>query len=760
MWREPWNIFHFIGHGRFDERSDEGYITLVNEEGRAAELRAAELVRLLADYPSLRLVLLNSCEGARSGGRSIFSSTAATLVRRGIPAVLAMQYEISDRAATEFARVFYRALAYGMSVDEAVVEARQAICLAVTNTVEWGTPVLYSRCDDGVLFEMTKTPQRVTSLPKDVKPLPAVDVEQEQRLERLYLDGLDAYWVEEWDQAQRSFQAIVDQKPDYQDAAARLREVKRQRLYAQAQTALKDKDWSGALSTLEKLVDEAPEFRDAANLLETTRKQAQLAGLYAEAQQLHRAGRWQAVVSIFAQIAALEPDYRDPKGLLAAAQREIEAEECQMEVHDLYRRAGLAVNSGQWPEARELLCQVQDQEPGYRETERLLARAEAEIEREKRVPSSDPRFAEPKVAVQAQAEIDGEGALLRERIWPKWRLSWQVLLAIGSLALIAIIVITGAIVWPIITATPMPTITPEPDETVVSVVSPNPPAGATRVWEKDDSVMVYVPAGSFMMGNTAEDIDAFLAECIACEPPFGDEKPRHEVILDAFWIDRTEVTNGQYRRCVEAGECSPPSPPHEDCDPEDCPSHWFLESHGPDSYYGSPDFDDYPVVYVNWDQARAYCAWAGKRLPTEAEWEKAARGTEERVYPWGNTFDGTIVNFCDVNCTFDWKADEWNDNYADTALVGSYGGGVSPYGALDMAGNVIEWTSSRYQSYPYQADDGREDLENSGEVLRVLRGGSWFGTKWHARAAIRHRTGHIRPDAHVGFRCACSDSEP
>ena len=154
----PWHIFHFIGHGGFDPNTDEGLIALKDDEGRAQYLSATHLGRLLVDHRTLRLVVLNSCEGARGSEKDIFSSTASILVRRGIPAVLAMQYEITDRAAIELSRAFYEALADSLPVDTAVSEARKAISLGVANTVEWGTPVLYMRSPDGILFDLTQKP--------------------------------------------------------------------------------------------------------------------------------------------------------------------------------------------------------------------------------------------------------------------------------------------------------------------------------------------------------------------------------------------------------------------------------------------------------------------------------------------------------------------------------------------------------------------------------------------------------------------------
>ncbi len=150
----PWHIFHFIGHGGFDPASDEGLLALCNDQGKTSILTATQLGRLLADHRSLRLALLNACEGGRGDQRDLFSSTAATLARRGIPAVLAMQYEISDKAAIECTRTFYETIASGMPVDAAVAEARKAISLGVSNTLEWGTPVLYMRSADGALFDM------------------------------------------------------------------------------------------------------------------------------------------------------------------------------------------------------------------------------------------------------------------------------------------------------------------------------------------------------------------------------------------------------------------------------------------------------------------------------------------------------------------------------------------------------------------------------------------------------------------------------
>lgn len=154
MQRGPWHIFHFIGHGGFNPRTDEGVLALANEEGKTRLLSATELGRLLASHRFLRLAVLNACEGAKGSQQDVFSSSAAMLARRGIPAVLAMQYEITDTAAIECTRAFYEALASGNPVDGAVAQARTAISVAMSNSLEWGTPVLYLRAADGTLFDL------------------------------------------------------------------------------------------------------------------------------------------------------------------------------------------------------------------------------------------------------------------------------------------------------------------------------------------------------------------------------------------------------------------------------------------------------------------------------------------------------------------------------------------------------------------------------------------------------------------------------
>ncbi|MCI0691139.1 SUMF1/EgtB/PvdO family nonheme iron enzyme [candidate division KSB1 bacterium] len=208
----PWHIFHFIGHGAFDRNAGEGLIFLEDEEGASHRLTATQLGRLLADHPSLRLALLNACEGARGNERDIFSSTGSILVRRGLPAVLAMQYEITDRAAVEFSRSFYEALAENMPVDAAVVEARKAISLAVNNTVEWGTPVLYMRAQDGKVFDMESAKVAAPRLPK-LPPVPK-ETEEEKLYAKFKNEGDALFGQGKYIEAKLKYANALAQKPD------------------------------------------------------------------------------------------------------------------------------------------------------------------------------------------------------------------------------------------------------------------------------------------------------------------------------------------------------------------------------------------------------------------------------------------------------------------------------------------------------------------------------------------------------------------
>lgn len=261
-------------------------------------------------------------------------------------------------------------------------------------------------------------------------------------------------------------------------------------------------------------------------------------------------------------------------------------------------------------------------------------------------------------------------------------------------------------------------------------------------------VMLYVPGGEFQMGTDDDQMRISLkvcgvtasrmfgpgSRCLSSE--FADETPAHPVELDGFWIDRTEVTNAQYRECVSAGACRPPVE---------------SGSYSRESYYGDAAFDNYPVVWVGWQQAVDYCAWVGARLPTEAEWEYAARGPEGFLYPWGDAFDGTRLNYCDANCDLGPSDPSIDDGYPDTAPVGSYPSGASWCGALDLAGNVREWVADWFG--PYYGRQANPHGPRSGDMI-VSRGGSWLDPPENVRSTKRGRNTTDFAIYKLGIRCA------
>jgi len=215
------------------------------------------------------------------------------------------------------------------------------------------------------------------------------------------------------------------------------------------------------------------------------------------------------------------------------------------------------------------------------------------------------------------------------------------------------------------------------------------------------SEMVRVPAGEFRMGREGRD---------------PDEGPTHKVYLDEYLIDKYEVSNAEYAKCVRAGKCVP------------------------NQKYGGFTNPAQPVVGVDWEQADKYCKWAGKQLPTEAQWEKAAKGTDGRTYPWGENIDCSKANYRDCKT-------------GKTKPVGSYPSGISPYGAMDMAGNVWEWTADWYHSKYYEKSPDHNPTGPESGKYRVLRGGGWGSYPTDLRTTYRYRTVPTVRSNLFGFRC-------
>lgn len=271
------------------------------------------------------------------------------------------------------------------------------------------------------------------------------------------------------------------------------------------------------------------------------------------------------------------------------------------------------------------------------------------------------------------------------------------------------------------TSTPSPTTTP-------TIVLAN---IEVQINFNDQAEMVFIPAGEFLMGSDP-DTDPYF---------WGAEGPSHRVYLDGYWIYRYEVTNGMYEACVSNGACPRPE---------------SYESRTRPEYYGNVDYVNYPVINVDYTSALSYCRWAGGRLPTEAEWEKAARGDiDQRTFPWGSTpAEGNQANFCDRGCPGQEIDHDKEDGYNDTAPIGSYPDGMSIYGLYDMAGNVWEWTFDYFNAGYYQASPEKNPKGPQSSQHRVIRGGGWNNPSSGVR--IVQRTG-VNPDMALdtlGFRCA------
>ncbi len=381
------------------------------------------------------------------------------------------------------------------------------------------------------------------------------------------------------------------------------------------------------------------------------------------------------------------------------------------------------------------------------ETERLQHESEASAQRE--AAARAKREAEDRVIAHSQRETVVAPAAIRggdtNASNTPWRLIFGAAGAIGALIIIVLLAggnrfappatpevlrveVTRMVEQPV-ASTPLVVevtrvveqpvvVTPTPKPTVASAspMPTNSPAldiGSTQLSTQDNMPLMYVPAGEFTMGSVQGDPDA---------------QPEHQVYLDAFWIDRFEVTTARYALCVAAGVCRTPVD---------------KTSFDVKDYYGNAKYADYPMINVSWSDAQTYCLWANRRLPTEAEWEKAARGTDGRVYPWGSTYT---------------DADQATYYATDWILtpVDSRPKNASPYGALMMAGNVWEWVADWYSETYYTQSPNRNPTGPTSGERRVNRGGSWNMPASFRRMTFRSSIKLGEPDFEIGFRCTKS----
>lgn len=368
--RGAYHIFHFIGHGGFDEAAQDGALLLEDTDGRSRAVSGQNLGTLLNDHRSLRLAVLNACEGARASRTDPFAGVAQSLLQQGLPAVIAMQFEITDDAAVTFAHEFYSALADGLPVDAALAEARRAI-FASGNPLEWGTPVLYMRAPDGRIFDIAGPLAPERPAPEHQQTTP--------RLAELYDQALGYYYTDQWAQAIQLLNEIVALQPAYEDAANKLADATRQQTllnhYTAGRLAYQARAWTEAVAQLEAAVALAPNYRDAPALLATARQQHELAELYAEAQRVAKTGNWQAVINIFQRIAAIDPAYPDPDGLLTGAQARLAEKELEQVAAAAYSQGLRHLDARDWAAAIAAFERAEAAQPGYQQTSALLARA-------------------------------------------------------------------------------------------------------------------------------------------------------------------------------------------------------------------------------------------------------------------------------------------------------------------------------------------------------------------------------------------------
>jgi tetratricopeptide (TPR) repeat protein len=422
--RERYHIFHYIGHGGFDERSQDGVLVLEDAWGRGHLASGERMAVLLGNHPTLRLVLLNACEGARTSRDDPFAGTATTLLRTGgLPAVVAMQFTITDEAAITFARGFYTALSVGRPVDAAVSHARLAI-FAGDNDVEWGTPVLYMRAPDGRIFDVASLTPEVRAARRRAAEAARAEREaakrrareqQEARLAELYERATGLLAQRDWEGAQEVLATLQELAPGYRDVSAlveqaRLGVEEEERcaaLYRDAQKDLEAGRLPEAMAGFQSVLDLDPDHEGAARQLaeaqaqaeqqeaearahrEAKARQKELDRVFAAAEAAAQAGDWSQAIESFEQVLKLDEAHEDAAARLDQARAALAREEAerqrQARLAERYDRACARMEAQDWPEAGRLLREIEEEEPDYRDVEARLAQVIAAREMAERL---------------------------------------------------------------------------------------------------------------------------------------------------------------------------------------------------------------------------------------------------------------------------------------------------------------------------------------------------------------------------------------
>lgn len=492
-------------------------------------------------------------------------------------------------------------------------------------------------------------------------------------VENLYLEALEAFYLEKWQQAADGFRKVVGIRSDYEDASAKLQQAERAlheaelaALYDHAAELIKQSKWHEAIEQLESLLQIDGGYRDARARLTSAKNMLQASDLYMQASEAIAAKKWSDAVRVLEALLTLAPNYQDAATKLAEAKR-------WAQLPDLYRRALKAIDVKQWQDAKTLLEQVQSVDSNYRESKSLLARVTEEHRKQ--------------ILAQLAEWYDRTTRAIDAKQWQEAKTLLEQIKSID----------------------PNYHDTPQRLELVAKQIIPRKITNP-----QDGKELLLVPAGEFTMGDGASNA------------------PAHQVYLDSFYISRCPVTNAEYKKFVDATKHA-------------APSHWS----GGKIPQGK---ENHPVVNVTWNDAVDYCKWADARLPTEAEWEKAASWDdvkkEKRVYPWGKDFDATRPA-CNTS----------ESKIGGTTPVDKYSPqGDSAYGVADMAGNVWEWCVDWYDENYYK-NAPKQNLQgpDSGQY-RILRGGSWNNVAGYARCAYRYRNNPDDWNDYRGFRCARSFS--
>jgi tetratricopeptide (TPR) repeat protein len=368
-----YHVLHFIGHGGYDQDAQDGALAVEGADGRTRLVTGRDLGLMLRGHHSLRMVVLNACEGARSAQNDPFGGVAQALVRQGIPAVIAMQFEISDPAALVFTQSFYQAIADGLPVDIAAVEARKTM-FAEGNEVEWATPVLYLRAPDGRVF----TTDRMPGADQSPGPPQSIEPDRRTKAERsvLYVEARAELRLEHFNTAIGLFNDLLTLDPGYADAAELRDKAQRgQQLadtYTSAAAAEDTGDWAAAARLYGEILQADPAYKDTADRKDACQKRQRVADLEAELRHHASTGQWQAVLDVDAELARLDPSSSDPDGLTSQARATLAAAERTADLERRYAQARDLANARDWDQAVTMFTTVADLDPGYRDVQQRL----------------------------------------------------------------------------------------------------------------------------------------------------------------------------------------------------------------------------------------------------------------------------------------------------------------------------------------------------------------------------------------------------